>query len=327
MRWVDRIGRRLKLTDLHIFMTVAETGSMGKAAEQLSLSQPAVSKAIADMEHAIGVRLLDRSPRGVEVTPHGLALLRRGMGAFDELRQGVRDIEFLADRSTGEVRVGCPEVFAAGLLVEVLARFCRQYPRVAIDVHAANNMSREFRLLRDRSVDFLLGAIEKPLVEEDLDIEVLYEDRPFIVSGTKNSWAVRRKIELAELIDEPWLLPRESILNSILAEAFQAKGLALPKRGVRSYSIYQRISLLATDHFVSALPGSVLRFNTDRPLKVLPVDFTTRSFAVAIVTSKNRTVNPVVQTFIDCVREVARPLARDDLSASLSGPGLSRLTS
>ena len=327
MRWVDRIGRRLKLTDLHIFMTVAETGSMGKAAEQLSLSQPAVSKAIADMEHAIGVRLLDRSPRGVEVTPHGLALLRRGMGAFDELRQGVRDIEFLADRSTGEVRVGCPEVFAAGLLAEVLARFCRQYPRVAIDVYAANNMSREFRLLRDRSVDFLLGAIEKPLVEEDLDIEILYEDRPFIVSGTKNSWAVRRKIELAELIDEPWLLPRESILNSILAEAFQAKGLALPKRGVRSYSIYQRISLLATDHFVSALPGSVLRFNTDRPLKVLPVDFTTRSFAVAIVMSKNRTVNPVVQTFIDCVREVARPLARDDLSASLSEPGLSRLTS
>jgi DNA-binding transcriptional LysR family regulator len=319
MKWTGRIGRRLKLTDLHIFITVAEMGSMGKAADHLSLSQPAVSKAIADMEHTIGVRLLDRGPRGAEVTPHGRALLRRGIGAFDELRQGIKDIEFLADPATGEVRVGSPEAFASGLLVEVLARFCDRYPRVTVNVHAANNMSREFRLLRDRTVDFMLGAIEKPPMEEDLDAEILYEDRPFIVSGTNNVWANRRKIKLAELIGEPWLLPGDSIFNSILTEAFLSQGLALPKKGVRSYSIRQRISLLGTNRFISALPGSLLRFNTDRlSLKVLPVDFATRFFAVAIVKLKSRTVSPVVQTFIDCVHEVARPLAQDKSAASFS---------
>src|SRR3954462_13894764 len=120
MKWNDRIGRRLKLHDLHVLLTVAELGSMGKAAERLAVSQPSVSKAIADMEHAIGVRLLDRTPKGVETPAFGRAPLRRGMGAFDELRQGIKDIESLADPSSGEVRVGSPEAIASGLLSAVI---------------------------------------------------------------------------------------------------------------------------------------------------------------------------------------------------------------
>ena len=73
-------------------------GSMGKAAERLAIAQPSVSKAIADLEHIIGVRLLDRTVTGVVPTPYGRALLRRGMGAFDELRQGIKDLEFRTTR-------------------------------------------------------------------------------------------------------------------------------------------------------------------------------------------------------------------------------------
>jgi DNA-binding transcriptional LysR family regulator len=109
MKWTDRIGRRLKLSDLHLFITVAEMGSMGKAAERLAISQPAVSKAIADLEHTLGVRLLDRTAAGVMPTAYGRALLKRSVGAFDELRQGIKDMEFLADPTVGEVRIGCPE--------------------------------------------------------------------------------------------------------------------------------------------------------------------------------------------------------------------------
>src|SRR5436305_7770826 len=99
MKWNDRIGRRLKLHDLNVLLTVAELGSMGKAAERLAVSQPSVSKAIADIEHAVGVRLLDRTSKGVEMTDYGRALLRRGIGAFDELRLGVKEIESLTDPS------------------------------------------------------------------------------------------------------------------------------------------------------------------------------------------------------------------------------------
>jgi len=309
MKWNDRIGRRLKLHDLHVLLTVAELGSMGKAAERLAVSQPSVSKAIADIEHTIGVRLLDRTSKGVETTAYGRALLRRGMGAFDELRQGIKDIENLADPTVGEVRVGCPEAILVGLMTKVIDRFSQKYPRVTINVTPANNMVQQFRLLRDRSVDFLVGAMATPITQDDLGTEVLYQDRLHILSGNKHPLARRRKIELMELVDEPWLLPPESILSSLLVGAFDDRGLAIPKAGVRSYSSYQRLNLLATNRFISAETDSVLRFSADRfSLKVLPVDVAFRPWPMGIVTLKNRTVSPAAQNFLDCVREVAKPV-------------------
>jgi DNA-binding transcriptional LysR family regulator len=279
---------------------------MGKAAERLATTQPSVSRAIADIEHTIGLRLLDRSATGVVPTVYGRALLKRSMGAFDELRQGIKDMEFLADPTIGEVRIGCPEAIASGLLVKVLDHFSSQYPRVKVNVSTADNMSHELWQVRDRQVDFLLGGVTKLFAEEDLEAEVLYDDRPFIVSGSNNRWARRHKVELEELLEEPWLLPGEGFF---LAEAFQSRGF-VPKFGVTSYSVYQRILLLATGRFIGILSGSVLRFFPAEhfSLSVLPVDFSPRNWSVAIITLKNRTISPVVQTFIDCIRDVARPL-------------------
>ena len=169
---------------------------MGKAAERLNVSQPSVSKAIADMEHTVGVRLLDRTPKGVETTAYGRALLLRGMGAFDELRQGIKDIETLADPSSGEVRIGCPEAIAAGLMMATIIRFSAQHPGVG-SVTAANNLSQEYRLLRDRTVDFLVGAPAQPFAQDDLEAEILYQDRSFILCGNQHSLARRRKVPIA----------------------------------------------------------------------------------------------------------------------------------
>ena len=105
MPWSDRIGRRFKLRDLHILLAVVQSGSMGKAAGQLAMSQPVVSKAVSDMEHALGVRLLDRSRRGVELTTYGRAVIKRGAAVFDELRECVKEIEFLTDPTAGEIEI------------------------------------------------------------------------------------------------------------------------------------------------------------------------------------------------------------------------------
>ena len=114
MPWSDRIGRRFKLRDLHILLAVVQSGSMGKAAGQLAMSQPVVSKAVSDMEHALGVRLLDRSRRGVELTTYGRAVIKRGAAVFDELRECVKEIEFLTDPTAGEINIGGNESFIAG---------------------------------------------------------------------------------------------------------------------------------------------------------------------------------------------------------------------
>src|SRR5712691_1293547 len=128
MHRTGRLGQRVKLRDLNILLAVAKSGSMGKAATALAVSQPVVSKAISDLEHALGVRLLDRSPQGVEPTIYGRALLKCGVTVFDDLRQGMETLAFLSDPAAGQLRLGCTEPLAAGFVGEVIERLCRQYP-------------------------------------------------------------------------------------------------------------------------------------------------------------------------------------------------------
>src|SRR5436189_2763040 len=147
---MDRIGRRIKLHDLQTLITVAQAGSMGKGARLLNTSQPAISRSIADLEHAVGQRLLDRSRRGVELTKYGRALLNCGSAMFDDLRQGLKQLEFLADPTIGEIRIGGNEAVVAGLLATVYERLRRRYPKVAIHVTQIPVVSQQIRELRER---------------------------------------------------------------------------------------------------------------------------------------------------------------------------------
>jgi DNA-binding transcriptional LysR family regulator len=170
----DHIGRRLRFRDLQVFFAVVQAGSMAKAANQLGLTQPAVSDIVAGLEHMFAVRLFDRNPRGVEPTIYGHALLKRGRAAFDELRQGIKDIDFLSDPKAGELRIGCPASVLGGTLSLAVESFCRQYPRVILHFDEVTSPGRDFPTLREREHDLVLARIARPLVDEnDLDVEIL----------------------------------------------------------------------------------------------------------------------------------------------------------
>src|SRR5258708_16761318 len=206
--WESQIGRRLKLRDLHVFSTVVERGSMAKAAQHLGVSQPAVSEVIANLENALGVRLLDRGAQGIEPTIYGGALLKRSVAAVDELKQSIRDIEFLSDPTVGEVRVACMESLWYTLLPEIILRFSERYPRIEVHAELVGN-AREFLGLRERKYDCFLQRWATSLFEEsaieDLNVETLYDDTIVIAAGANSRWARCRKIDLTELIDEPWI--------------------------------------------------------------------------------------------------------------------------
>jgi len=307
--WDNRIGRRLKLRDLHVLSSVVQWGSMAKAAVHLAMSQPAVSEAIASLEDALRVRLLERSSRGIEPTIYAHALLKRGHVVFDELRQGIRDIEFLANPTVGEVRVASSELFAAGLLPAAIARLSRRHPQIVVRVVQANTATLEFRELRERTVDLVLARMHGPWGEEDLESEVLFYDRHFVVVGTRSRWARRRKVALSELVNEPWIFPSTQVIRALISEAFKAQGLKVPQERVSAGSILLRNHLLATGNFLDVLPDSVLRYNAKQwSLKALPVDLGVKPRAVAIVTLKNRSVSPVVQVFMDELRAVAKSM-------------------
>ena len=262
---------------------------------------------IANLEHALGVKLFDRGPQGVEPTVYGRALLKRSLAAFDELKQGIRDIEFLADPTTGEIRIACTSGIIATILSPTIEGFSQQYPRVILHVEDLSLIAHQIAGLRDRKYDFGLGRLvmcpHAPL-QDDLKTEVLFDDPWVVAVGTQTRWARRRKIDLTEVIEEPWTLaPPDNLLHASMAEAFRKRGCNLPKIRMETSSVYLRAQLAASGKFITAMPKSIAeRFL----LKAFRIDI--QPLSVAIVTLKNRALSPVAERFIEHVREYTRPL-------------------
>ncbi len=173
-------------------------------------------------------------------------------------------------------------------------------------------METLYRELSERNVDLLILRSSGPITDERLDFEFLFDDSYIVAAGAQSRWVRRRRIEIAELVNELWVLPPpESVIGSIVTEAFGAKGLEYPRVTVVTDSPHMRISLLATGRFVTIFPASALRFlNRRSELKVLPVELPMSRRPNGIVTLKNRALSPVAQLFIDWAREIAKPLAK-----------------
>jgi DNA-binding transcriptional LysR family regulator len=307
----DRIERRLKLHDMRVLMSVVQAGSMSKAAERLGTAQPALSRSIAELEHALGVRLLDRSPRGVEPTAYGRALIKRGVAVFDELRQGVKDIEFLADPTAGELRIGAGEPMAAGPVSAVIDRLSRQYPRISVHVVTAN-VERLCDELIERNIEIVIVRISEPIIDRQLIVENLFDDPYVVVAGAQNPWTRRRRVQLADLVNEPWVLrPPDTLTGALAAQVFRASGLEPPRATVFTQSINMHNSLLATGRFLAILPSFSLRLPGAHPaLKALPLELPGTRRPSGIITLRNRTLSPLARLFLDRVRSIVKPLTK-----------------
>jgi len=167
------------------------------------------------------------------------------------------------------------------------------------------------RKLSERNVDLLIAGRFGPIMDEQLAFEFLFDDEYVIVAGAQSPWARRRKIKLAELVNESWVLPpRGTGIASVAAEAFRASGLEYPRTTVVTESPEVRLNLPATGSFLTMLSATALRFPTRHAeIKILPVELPMASMPNGIVTLKNRTLSSVARLFIKHAREVAKPLA------------------
>jgi DNA-binding transcriptional LysR family regulator len=322
--WDSQIGRRLRLRDLHIFLAVAQHGSISKAARELRISQPAVSEVITGLEHTIGERLFDRDPRGVEPTRYGRALLQRSLVAFDELKQGIKDIEHLADPTVGELRIGCLDSIASTVLPRIIDGFSERYPRIALHVERLVTTDVELMKLRGRGLDFVIVRYFRPFANDrdDLQIETLFDDYMVIACGRTSRWARRNDIRLADLVDEPWILtPSDSASSTILTDVFRAAGLAAPKPVLSTYSVELRIKLVATGRYVAAFARTVIQPEAEKSLKILPVELSPRRWPIVLVTLKNRSLNPVAQLFVEHLRASVKSIAADLRPQATNGAG------
>jgi DNA-binding transcriptional LysR family regulator len=299
------------LRDLQVLLAVAQFGSMAKAASHLLITQPAVSQAVANLERAFGARLIDRGPHGAVLTSYGEAIQRRGMEVFDILKQGSRDIEYLSDAGTGDVWIGANEVLLGGFVPAVVQRLAEQHSNIAVHALTVNTSDFDFEKLRERKLDLLLGRI-MPQIDDDLNVETLFEEGLSVVVGQDSPWARRRKVALAELAGGPWIFGEpDNVVRSLVSKVFCDNDLNAPRVSIVSVSMHLRLALLATGKYLSTIPNSFVRYGVDRwSLKILPIDLGLR-LPVGIFTLKNRTLSPVALNFIKNVRSVAKSVAKE----------------
>jgi DNA-binding transcriptional LysR family regulator len=309
MKWDDRVGRRLRLKDLHTLQTVAEAGSMAKAAERLALSQPAISKAISDMERTFGAPLLDRTSRGVELTQGGHLLVERARVIFDEVRQGISDIEQISDPAQGVVRIGTTEPVSV-VVSEIINQLARKYPRIRYHVVVTDTDTLE-RELRERALDVLVTRWVPPLVADDLAATVLFKSPLGVLAERHHPLLQRKRLTLADLMGERWALsPADSFLGRIVADLFHRRKLALPLAVVTTISIYMRLNLLASGRFLSVMPLTMLRHRSNSAwLRALNVDLSDSSAPIASITLKKRRGGGAVKLFQEACVEVCKTMA------------------
>lgn len=303
--WDERIGRRLTLWDLSILLTAVEAGSMSKAADQLRVSQPAVSKTIALLEREVGAKLVARSSRGIEPTEYGRALLDRSRAALDELKQAVNDMEVLSDPKAGELRIAANEVALSGVVGTVINQLYARYPGIVFEIVPAYTRAAQIHELEQGNVEVMVGQLADTAADRHLESSVLFQDQLVVVAGPDNPLARRSKIELSELLDEPWAFsPLSSFSGQSMEQAFRASGLELPRIMVVASSMQLLQRLVMGNEFLAFFPSSVVR--VARGVSVLPVTVHARWQPIGILTVKHRTLSPLAKLFIECAQSVVR---------------------
>lgn len=310
MQWDARMGRRLRLADLQMLHATVQTGSMAKAAQQLSISQPAISRAIGEMEHLFGVRLLDRGPRGVEPTRYGVALVDRATAVFNELSQGVKEIASLADPTAGELRIGSTDPFAAAVVAPIVNKISRQHPRIGFFL-STGDLTTLLQDVATRNVEFAMSRWNDEVDLEGMTTEVLFHDPYIVVAGLKNPLLKRRKIQLADLLHEPWVMPPyDTFQGRQNAAAFRASGVEPPQTTVATLSLNLRNTLLATGRFLTILPRFTLALpGGNKMLRALPVDLPKTRRPIGVIRLKGRSPSPLAKQFLQEVYALTKPLA------------------
>jgi DNA-binding transcriptional LysR family regulator len=305
MSELDRICQRIKLQHLRIFEAIARTGSMARAARRLSTSHSVMSKVVYELEGILGVRLLDRTPVGVELTPYGIAFLKHIDAVLDDVKIGVGEVKSLSDPTFGNLVIGTSEP-QSGITIRAIAMLSRKWKSAQFTVIVGTGMSLFAKDLRDRRIEVAIAPIPEPL-DDDFQSKVLYTNRMYVVASAKSRWARLRKMELASLVNERWCAPISQYpVSERFQSAFKKMGLPTPKITMSCSDNHLCHALIADGDLIGITSNGYDSFYPNDRLKILPVEFPATNVQVGAMFLRNRTITTLGQRFIDCAGVIAQ---------------------
>ncbi len=298
---------RLKMQHLRLLVAIEARGSLRQAAEALTLSQPAVSKMLQDMEDLLGVALFERHARGLRATRFGGAATRYARLVFAGMA-GLRDeLVALEAGKIGRVRVGAVMAPTPGLLADVIRDLDRDHPQleIAVQVDTSNIL---MPLLEHDQLDLVLGRVPEGWDGSNLEFEQLGDEGLAIVVGPEHPLARRRKLQLAELTRYRWIMqPRPSPMRALIDRSFEDAGVAPPPSTIETAAVLMTTSLLLDSELIAVLPESVAAYYAQLgALAVLPLPLPLKLGPYGLVTRRGRPVTASMSLVIDTLRARTR---------------------
>ena len=246
----------MELRDLEYFLAVIESGSITHGASRVGRSQQAVSKGLARLERALGVRLLERTAKGVVPTVLGQSLAVRAQAMLAEAARFRREVDLATARTGGHLALGVSPIAAAKIASTAVARFRHVYPNIRVTVESG--LEHHFtRTLIGGDLDLAMAASYEA-TDPRLIVEQIAEE-PWLVAGRVGNDLIDRAESLADLRTATWIygeVPRP--LQSRIDQSFASVGLDPPKPTVATHSLEFALSLLAHSDVLAILPASIV---------------------------------------------------------------------
>ncbi|ASV34830.1 LysR family transcriptional regulator [Pseudomonas reactans] len=307
------LSRKLKFHQLMIFELVLESGSFVRAANAMSLTQPAITKAIYDLELFFGSPLFERSNRGVTPTEFGVMLGRRVKSLIAETRYMTEEVNAFRTGEAGHVIVGTLISASAKLLPRAIVALRKATPGVLITVREGTT-AQMFPALATGDLDIVVGRLpeqELPLSHAfPLKHEVLFHESFCAVVGCDHPLADSKGLSIADLMTEEWIFPlQESPSYNAVEKFFRDSKLGLPPHHVNSLSILTNIGLLLETDMIALMPrAAALQFVKAGLIVVLDLTKSANFGEVGFSIRADKDVNPACKNFIKCLRETAKSI-------------------
>lgn len=298
------IRNRLRLRHLQLMVALSETKSLRRAAEELSMTQPAATKALQELEDTVGVSLFVRHARGMEATVYGEAVMRYARVVFEDLDELREELAAIEAGDIGKVRIGAVMAPSPELLTQTIVSLKAAHPRLQMTVQIDTSDVLVQALQQDQ-LDIVIGRIPDTFPAQDLSFETLSEEPLSIVARPDHPAASVPRIRLAALSAYPWIIqPHPSPMRQIIDQTFRESRVAPPVSTVETSSILTTLSLLRDSDMLAVLPSSVADYYVGlNVIASICTPLRGRLAPYGLILRKNRRIRPATQLVIDSIRK------------------------
>ncbi len=291
----------MDLRQIRYFMAVADATSFSKAAARTNVSQPALSKAIRELEALLQVKLLNRSGRGVTLTEPGETLYAHGTAITAQLTSARQELSALRNAPSGLVTVGALRAATTSLLPKVTVKFARTHPDVRVRIVEFHTPELMMGLSLGE-FDFVVGLTEPTLREKGFLFEFLFNDRLAIIGRKKHPLWRRKSITPRVLKNYDWILPRTGHFHRRrFDDMFLAAGLEPLTSSIESGELQYVRSVIAETDYLALVPLHSLSFEHEF-LNVFPLESDFMMRPIGLVYPPNRPTSPAALALMDEIR-------------------------